>query len=80
MEIEVRAISALPIGTVSLWGDGRWMEHRKADDGQTQFRFVDRDAGPGKHYYFVRIESRQQAGFEKGPIIGYSSPVWVTLD
>ena len=80
VEIEVRAVSALPVGTVSLWGDGRWMEHRKAEDGQTVFRFVDRDAGPGKHYYFVRVESRQQADFEKGPIIGYSSPVWVTLD
>ncbi len=79
VEIEVRAVSALPIGTVSLWGDGRWMEHRRADDGQTQFRFVDRDAGPGKHYYFARVETQQQSNFEKGPIIGYSSPIWVTL-
>ena len=79
VEIEVRATSALPVGTVSLWGDGRWMEHRKADDGQTLFRFVDRDAGTGKHYYFARVETRQQADFEKGPIIGYSSPIWLNL-
>ena len=79
VEIEVRAVSALPIGTVSLWGDGRWMDHQKADDGQTLFQFVDGDAGPGKHYYFARVETRQQADFEKGPIIGYSSPIWLTL-
>ena len=55
------------------------MEHRRAEDGQTEFRFVDGDAGPGKHYYFVRVETRQQVGFEKGPIIGYSSPLWLTV-
>jgi hypothetical protein len=43
------------------------------------FRFMDRDAGPGKHYYFARVETRQHDDFEKGPIIGYSSPIWLTL-
>ena len=80
VEIEVRAVSALPIGTVSLWGDGRWMAHQEAEDGQTRFRFVDEGAVSGRHYYFARVETRRRGDFEKGPIIGYSSPIWLTLE
>ncbi len=80
VEIYVSAISALPIGTVSLWGDGRWLAHQEAEAGQTAFRFVDESAVSGRRYYFARVETRRSGDFEKGPIIGYSSPLWLTLE
>ena len=80
VEIKVSAASALPLERVSLWGDGKWLEHRMVEEGQTQLAFVDESAGPGEHYYFVRTQTRSARGFPRGPLIAYSSPLWVAIE
>ena len=41
--------------------------------------FTDADAGPGDHYYIVRAQTEQPASYPKGPIIGYTAPIWLTV-
>jgi len=80
VEIKASVASALPIRLVSFWADGRWVRHQVAEPGQTQFSFVDDRAGEGEHYYIVRAETQRSPQFPKGPIIGYSSPLWLTIE
>jgi hypothetical protein len=80
VEIKASLASALPIGLVSFWADGRWVRHQVAEPGQTQLSFVDDRAGEGEHYYIVRAETQRSPQSPKGPIIGYSSPLGLTIE
>jgi hypothetical protein len=80
VEIALSVTSALPVERVSLWGDGKWIEHRTVEDGQTQLTFVDDRAGPGQHYYMVRVQTHRSPEFPRGPIVSYSSPLWMNID
>ena len=35
--------------------------------------------GPGAYYYLVRAETEPPANYPKGPIIGYSAPIWLNM-
>jgi hypothetical protein len=80
VELTVSMTSPLPMDQVSLWSDGKWVEHRKVEDGQTRLTFVDEPAGPGEHYYFVRAQSHRTGEFPRGPLIAYSSPLWLNIE
>ena len=79
--VEVRAsvASRIPINMVSLWADGGWVEHRKVDAERVDLTFDADTASPGEHYYIVRVQTHQPDDHPKGPIIGYSSPIYLTL-
>ena len=40
--------------------------------------FTDERREPGERYYIVRVQTQQSPEYPKGPIIGYSSPLYVT--
>ena len=55
--MEAQIASPVPIATVSLWRDDRWLEHRGVTGDRIDVRFTDADAGPGEHHYVVRAQS-----------------------
>ena len=77
--LTLSAASPLPIERLSLWRDGQWVQEARGLGEQVQHIFVDDDAGPGEHYYIVRAQSEQPADYPKGPIIGYTAPIWLTV-
>jgi hypothetical protein len=79
VEVKVRVASNVPIDMVSLWVDGGWAEHRRVNAKSAEITFRDERSGPGEQYYFVRVQTHQPEDYPKGPIIGYSSPVYLTL-
>lgn len=78
-EIDVSVAAALPMDRLSLWADGNWVQHQSFEEGQTDATFVVENPEPGEHYYIVRAQSVHSKDFPKGPIICYSSPIWLTL-
>ncbi len=79
VEINVSVASPLPIERASLWSNGKWIQHRKVKTGEIDFSFIDHDARSGENYYIVRVQTETSALFPKGPIIGYSSPLWLEV-
>ena len=77
--LTVSAAAPLPIERLSLWRDGQWIQELHGLDSQIQHTFTDVDAGPGDHYYIVRAQTEQPASYPKGPIIGYTAPIWLTV-
>ena len=79
VEISVSVSAPLPVEKVSLWRDGAWVQHRSADSSQADLTFVDDSPGRGEHYYIVRAQTSQSPDYPKGPIIGYASPLYLTV-
>ena len=73
--IEALIASPVPIATVSLWRDDRWLEHRAVTGDRIAVRFTDAP-GPGEHHYVVRAQSIAD-GLPAGPLVAYSSPTYV---
>ena len=79
VKIGVSVASPLPLDRISLWSDGRWVQHQEVEERQLDLTFVDDQAGPGEHYYIVRAQTRQSPEYPKGPIIAYASPIWLNV-
>ena len=62
--IEAQIASPVPIATVSLWRDDRWLEHRAVTGDR------------GEHNYVVRAQSTAD-DLPAGPLVAYSSPTYV---
>ena len=73
--IEAQIASPVPIATVSLWRDDRWLEHRGVTGDRIDVRFTDAP-GPGEHHYVVRAQSIA-GDLPVGPLVAYSSPTYV---
>ena len=73
--IEAQIASPVPISTVSLWRNDRWLEHRAVTGDRIEARFTD-DPGPGEHHYVVRAQSTAD-DLPAGPLVAYSSPTYV---
>ncbi len=78
VEISVSVAAPLPVETVSLWSDGGYIQHRTVNERQAVVKFTDVRRDPGERYYIVRVQTQQAPEYPKGPIIGYSSPLYVT--
>ncbi len=79
VEINVSVASPLPVERASLWTNGKWVQHRTVAEGEVDFSFTEHEACPGEHYYIVRVQTQTSTEYPKGPIIGYSSPLWLTV-
>ena len=77
--LTVSAAAPLPIERLSLWRDGQWIQEARGLGQQIHHTFTDVEAGPGAHYYIVRAQTEQPASYPKGPIIGYTAPIWLTV-
>ena len=75
--VEAQIASPVPIATVSLWRDDRWLEHRSVEGAELIVGFTDADAGAGEHHYVVRAQSVAAAELPAGPLVAYSSPTYV---
>ena len=78
VEVSVSVSAPLPVETVSLWSDGGYIQHRKVNERQAVITFIDERREPGERYYIVRVQTQQTPEYPKGPILGYSSPIYVT--
>ena len=79
VEISASVSAPLPIDLISLWSDGAWIEHRSVDSSQVSTTFIDDRVGKGDRYYIVRAQTRQSPDYPKGPIIGYTSPIYLNV-
>ena len=66
----VRVRGTGDIAAIHLIRDGEYIYKAEPGAQTAQFEFLDRGAGPGEHWYYVRVE---QANEE----IAWSSPIWV---
>ena len=48
--IKARIASPVPVATVSLWRDDRWLEHRAVTGDRIDVCFTDSGAGAGEHH------------------------------
>lgn len=69
--ILVRARGTNRISVIHLIRDGNYIYKVEPDRQETEFEFLDMVAGPGDHWYYVRVE--QQDGE-----LAWSSPIWIT--
>ena len=71
-KVRVKAIGTDAIAAIHLIRDARYI-HKFAPAGkEADLEFLDNDAGPGEHWYYVRVEQRDGE-------LAWSSPIWVTL-
>ncbi len=70
-KIQVKAIGTAPIRTIHLIRDAAYIYKTEPGSKEANFWFSDNEAGPGEHWYYVRLE---QADGE----LAWSSPIWVT--
>ncbi len=69
-KIRVKAIGTGEIEKVRLIRDAQFIYEISPGKKQVDFEYLDTDAGPGEHWYYVRVE---QANGE----LAWSSPIWV---
>lgn len=68
--IRVKAIGTGDIAAVRLIRDGNFIYEIEPGRQEAEFDYMDAEAGPGEHWYYVRVE---QANGE----LAWSSPIWV---
>ena len=69
--ILVRVRGTDRIAAVHLIRDAGYIYKDEPGRPETEFEYVDTDAGPGEHWYYVRVEQ------EDGEL-AWSSPIWVS--
>ena len=69
--ILVRARGTAPIAAIHVIRDAGYVYKIEPGSQEAEFEYLDRDAGPGEHWYYVRVEQ------EDGEL-AWSSPIWVT--
>ena len=79
VEIRIEATAPLPIDRVSLWADGGYIAHRTIGSERADVTFMDDRTEAGERYYIVRVQTTQSPEYPKGPIIAYSSPLYLTV-
>ena len=78
--VDVRVASPVPLQCISLWRDGRYVEHRQVTGALVEIEFVDEKTEAGDHYYFVRVQSApDEELLPVGPLVCYSSPTYLTV-
>ena len=68
--IRVRARGTDAISAIHLIRDAAYVYKAEPGRAEAEFEFIDAEAGPGDHWYYVRVE---QADGE----LAWSSPIWV---
>ncbi len=68
---EVRVRGTGDIAAIHLIRDGEFIYKHEPTGPDAQFTFVDNQAGPGEHWYYVRVEQADEE-------LAWSSPIWVT--
>ena len=69
--ILVRARGTDRISVIHLIRDGNYIYEVEPDRQETEFEFLDMEAPPGDHWYYVRVEQRDGE-------LAWSSTIWVT--
>ncbi len=69
--IRVRARGTDAIAAIHLIRDASYIYKTEPGRPEVEFEFLDAQAGPGEHWYYVRVE---QADGE----LAWSSPIWIT--
>jgi hypothetical protein len=80
VEIQVSVSSPLPLYRLSLWRDDGYIEHRDVEGATLEATFTDIGVGAGDHFYFVRAQSHQPDTHPAGPIVAYTSPIYLTIN
>jgi hypothetical protein len=70
--VRVKAIGTGVIDTIHLIRDARYIYKVAPGGKEVEFEYMDHDANPGEHWYYVRVEQRNGE-------LAWSSPIWVTL-
>lgn len=65
----VRARGTDEIAAIHLIRDGEYVYKHEPEGQETEFEFLDRAAGPGEHWYYVRVEQVDEE-------LAWSSPIW----
>ena len=69
--ILVRARGTAEIAAIHLIRDGKYVYKVEPGTAEVEFDFLDVEAPPGEHWYYVRIEQRDGE-------LAWSSPIWMT--
>ncbi|MBL8178348.1 MAG: hypothetical protein JNK48_26970 [Bryobacterales bacterium] len=69
--LRVKARGTGPVAAVHIIRDGVYVHKAAPGTREVNLEYVDREAGRGEHWYYVRIE---QADGE----LAWSSPIWIT--
>lgn len=72
-KIRVKVVGTGPVARIHLIRDGVFVYQATPGKKQAEFVYLDKDAGPGEHWYYVRVE---QADGE----LAWSSPIWVRYE
>ena len=59
-----------PVAAIHLIRDAKYIYKVAPNTQDAQFEYLDQDAGPGEHWYYVRVEQRNGE-------LAWSSPIWV---
>jgi hypothetical protein len=68
--IQVRVRGTGEIAAIHLIRDGQYVYKAEPGSREAEFSFVDNEAGPGPHWYYARVEQRNEE-------LAWSSPIWV---
>ena len=66
----VRARGTGEIAAIHLIRDGEYIYKAEPGSQTAEFEFLDQGAGPGEHWYYVRVEQADEE-------LAWSSPIWV---
>ena len=69
--ILVRARGTAEIAVIHLIRDGKYVYKVEPGRAEVEFDYLDVDAAPGEHWYYVRVEQLDGE-------LAWSSPIWVT--
>ena len=69
--ILVRARGTSEIAAIHLIRDGKYVYKVEPGTAEVEFDFLDVEAPPGEHWYYVRVEQRDGE-------LAWSSPIWMT--
>jgi len=69
-KVRVKAIGTAPIDAIHLLRDGQYIYKVSPGTPTADFEYLDQAAGPGEHWYYVRVEQRNGE-------LAWSSPIWV---
>jgi len=70
LPLRVKARGTAPIAAVHVIRDAAYVYKTAPGSRDAEFEYRDTSAGPGQHWYYVRVE---QANGE----LAWSSPIWV---
>jgi hypothetical protein len=70
-KVRVKARGTGPIEAIHLVRDAQYIYKVSPGTPTAEFEYLDQAAGPGEHWYYVRVEQRNGE-------LAWSSPIWVT--